>query len=93
MATYAIGDDVVLKATFKDRLGVLTNPTTVACRVADPLGSLTTVAANEISTGVYEGVFAPTVHGQHWYRFEGAGVIRTASEAIFLVAAQQVPAS
>jgi hypothetical protein len=87
---YDIGDDVVLRATFKDLDGVLTSPFAVACRVMDPAGTVTTVTASEASAGVWEATFAPTVHGGHWYRFEGTGTVRAAGEQAFIVSAQRV---
>lgn len=88
--TYNIGDDVVLRAVFKDLAGVETSPTVVVCRVTDHDDVVTTVTASETSAGNYEATFAPTKAGTHWYRFEGSGTIRTAGEASFLVATRRV---
>jgi hypothetical protein len=90
VATYDIGDDVLLQATFEGLDGTPTSPDAVTCGVKSPDGAITAVGLSEVSTGVFEGTYAPVMHGQHWYRFEGTGVIRAAAEGMFNVRTQYV---
>ena len=68
VATYDIGDDVVLRATFKDVDGVLTSPTSVVCRVLDPAGTVTTVAASEASSGLRLRLRSLCRLNEWWFR-------------------------
>jgi hypothetical protein len=85
-----IGDVVILQATFTDREGALADPTTVTCKVLDSANAETTVSPSQISTGLYEAEFSPTLSGTHWFRFAGTGAVVAAGEYHFVVARQRV---
>jgi hypothetical protein len=89
--TYDIGDEIVLQGTFEDLTGDVEDPTSVACRVKSPDGTITTLSASKVSTGVYTASFGPSIEGVHWYRFEGTGAVTAAGERSFIVRIQQVP--
>jgi len=70
--------------------GVLTDPTTVACKVEKPDGTITayTLALGQVvkvSTGVYTYTITTDADG-HWrYRFEATGPGEGAGEGVFFV--------
>lgn len=91
--TFDIGDELYLQGTFTNAGGTLGNPGSVVARVIDPRGTVTPLAPVEISTGVWQGTFAPEVWGEHWFRFEGTGAITAAAEERFQIRRQRVPDS
>ncbi len=88
---YDVGDSLELRADFKNRAGVATNPTAVTLKVRKPDGTTVVVANANVGTGAYEGTYDPTVAGEYVYRFEGTGAVKAAGENTFKVRDQQVP--
>lgn len=87
-----VGDQIILRATFRNRAGDLESPIQVNAWVKEPDGTAADIVNMvEKSVGVWEGVFTVVVAGEHWWRVEGSGTITTASEKRFEVATQHVP--
>jgi hypothetical protein len=89
VASFDIGDDVVLTAVFTVA-GTNTDPTAATCTVIDPAGTETAVVLTRQSTGVYTGTFSPVVDGDHWYRTVGTGTAKAAAESVFHVRKRRV---
>lgn len=90
MNTYDIGDDVRLSVAFRVS-NVLTDPTTVICKVKDPNNIVTTytygVGSDIVhsSTGNYYVDHPVTIRGTHFVRWEGTGTANGAEESTFFV--------
>lgn len=84
---YDIGDLVEVSAAFADVDGAATDPTSVVCKVCDPLGVITTLSASHDSTGAYsaEVDLTDAYPGEWTYRFAGTGVCQAAEEKSFYV--------
>lgn len=88
MNYYKLGQKVRLIVNFKVN-GVLTDPTTVTCKIMDPSKNVTTyiygtdAALVKDSTGIYH-VDVVTDEKKQWnYRFEGTGVCTAVEESAF----------
>jgi hypothetical protein len=82
---FEVGDVVRLRV-FVTVDGVGTDPTAPLCKVRDPDGNLTSVAAvADGTTGHWRSDFTTTKHGVHKYRFEGGGAGAGAGEDSFYV--------
>jgi hypothetical protein len=88
MNYYKLGQKVRLIVNFKVN-GVLTDPTTVTCKIMDPSKNVTTyvygadAALVKDSIGVYH-VDVITDEKKQWnYRFEGTGVCTAVEESAF----------
>ncbi len=79
-----LGDVVTLTGEFRVA-GALTDPTTVACEVRAPDGTVTRPAATKRGVGVYDAAFTPTQPGVHSYRFVGTGAASGAGQSFFRV--------
>jgi hypothetical protein len=94
-----IGDDVVLHAEFRTKVGgvdTLTDPAGNTCtfKVNNPNGLETTISGGSVtrvSVGVYEATFTPAVEGEHWYSAVGTGAAKGVGESYFTVAKRRVP--
>ena len=87
-----IGDQAILQAIFKDREGVLTDPTTVAFYVMKPGDAAGTVVSGaKVSDGIWEALYTITASGLHWWRVEGTGAVTAAEERSFEVSDRRVP--
>jgi len=78
---YVEGTETQLSATFTVG-GILTDPTTVTCKVKDPTGNITTYT-NQIShpsTGTYSINIFLNISGTWYYRWEGTGAATVAAE-------------
>jgi len=75
-----INDEVLVRATFRNRAGDLDDPTTVKCGVLEPDDVTTPILLTPVSTGIYEGTYIFTKYGEHWFRVEGTGAVTTAEE-------------
>jgi len=64
-----VGDVEFLSATFRDREGVLFDPTTVTFKVKKPDGTVETLSSlTNSSTGVYTKNYTPLTVGRYeWY--------------------------
>jgi hypothetical protein len=87
---YDIGDRPVLIATFRDEDDVLTTMTTIAFKIINPAGTVTTEAigdATEVSTGVYEWQIPSAFNtaGRWVLRAAGTSPIETAAELVVRV--------
>lgn len=81
---YAVGTEVVLEATFRDDVGDLADPTTVTCRVINPLGVEADVTpVTNPSIGVYRAVQLADEGGIWRFRFKGVGAVVIADEDRF----------
>ena len=91
MAAYDKGDKVRFTAVFKNIAEELTDPTTVTVKIKDPSGNSSTyVYGTDLevvkdSTGTYHIDMDIDETGIWHYRWEGAGVIKTAEESSFTV--------
>jgi hypothetical protein len=82
---YYPGDAITLQATFTNLSGVNADPTTVALKVEDPGGVVTTYTYADLdiakaATGVFQYVLSVTLEGRYWYRWVGTGSVQAASE-------------
>lgn len=91
MANWDIGDSLTLTVSFTNASSVLTSPTTVVLTVKAPNGTTTTPVVTNDSTGVYHATYAPTMDGNHWYRWDGTGALTVAEEGGFYVRPRKVP--
>lgn len=83
------GQLVRVSASFK--VGVtLTNPTTVAVTLKDPVGVLTTPAATNDGTGLYHVDVTPATVGRYVVRFVGTGACVAAEEIEFNASSEVV---
>jgi len=87
--SYDIGDVIVLTLTFKVS-GVLTDPDAATAYVEEPNGTVTTIPAARVTTGVWEASFTPVQAGEHWWRGQGTGAAQAAGEDYFTVREQRV---
>lgn len=88
--TYDKGDRPRCQAEFK-LSNVLTDPTTVTFKYKKPDGTIVTlvygtdVSLVKASTGIYYVDVDIDASGQWFYRFEGTGTVKAASESKFTV--------
>lgn len=68
---YELGDKPTIRAEFRDKNGLLANPTTVVVTVRKPDGSTAVVANANASTGIFE--FEPTIDQEGPWRWEARG--------------------
>jgi hypothetical protein len=87
-----VGDNEILQATFRNRMGVLTDPDIVTGDILVP-GDATPNPLNFVkkSTGVWEASYLITVEGEHWWRVEATGAVTAAEEHSFIVNKRMVP--
>ena len=90
MNTYEIGDMVTVKATFRDRNRVLTDPTIVTLRIRTPAGTTLTYVYPNIpvvkdSVGVYHADVDTSLFssGLWVYNWSGTGNAQAADEKQF----------
>ena len=90
VSSYDVGSLIVVSAAFTVN-GVATDPTTVTCKVADPLGVVTQPTVVKDSVGNYHAnVDTTNGHSGLWsYRFTGVGACQAVEENQFYV---EVPA-
>jgi hypothetical protein len=79
-ATVDIGDRKYLQSTFKDVDGVLTDPTTVVCRILPPDGTETSGTPVTASTGIWRTPITFDDDGFWQIRIEGTGDVVAAAE-------------
>jgi hypothetical protein len=82
--TYYPGDAVTLQATFTSIAGTNADPTTVALKVEDPGGTITTYTYADLditktAAGVFQYVLSLTLAGRYWYRWAGTGSVQAVS--------------
>ena len=82
--TYDIGDLVRVSAVFTNAAGSASD-TTVALKLMKPDGTTSTPTPTHDSTGNYHYDVSVDQAGKWYYRYEGTGVVQTASEGSFLV--------
>jgi hypothetical protein len=87
---YDVGDQVVLRGDFKNRVGDPANPTAVTIRVRKPDGDVDVVGNANVGTGAFEGAYDPPSPGEYVYRIAGTGAVKAAGENTFKVRDQQV---
>lgn len=96
--SYDIGDGIVLEADFSQE-GEAVPPTSVTCVVRAPRSDPATVATTHVGTVTlddgttaerYKADFIPDTHGDHYYRFEGDGIVQAAGEQRFYVKPSKV---
>lgn len=73
MNTYDYGDDVQLEATITDPAGTPTNPSTIACKVKAPDGTISTPTVSSGGTGIRLATITLNQEGEWSYRFEATG--------------------
>lgn len=76
MKQYEIGTSPRLLVEFTDEDGDAYDPTTIALKVKEPDGTVTTKAIGDLSNpevGTWYYVFAITQEGLHAFRFTGRG--------------------
>lgn len=88
--TYDLNDCVKFSVTFTDSAGTATDPTTVTLKLQDPNGVDTTYTyalaqVAKSGTGAYYKTMTITTAGEWYYRWEGAGAIVAAAEAMIYV--------
>jgi len=86
---YLIGKTITLSVSFYNKLGVLTNPTTITLKIRLPGGTvttLTTASLTNVSAGIYTYDYKITQSGLHYYRFDGDGTVDTVEDGMFNVA-------
>lgn len=87
---YDIGDEVRCSVTFTDQDGNDADPGTVEFKYQQPDGTETTYTYGtdpevvKSSTGNYHVDVSVTAAGYWYYRWEGTGVVQSASEAWFV---------
>ena len=88
MNYYKLGQKVRCKTAFKVD-SVLTDPTTVTCKVKNPSGTITTyvygtdAALVKDSTGMYHVDVVANQKAQWNFRFEGTGTCTAVEESAF----------
>jgi hypothetical protein len=93
-ASYDVGDESKLTATFKNIDSVLTAPTTITLKVKPPSGATATylMGASSMlnpSVGVYTYALPLTMSGVWFYRWIGTGTVTAAGEGWLRVNASQ----
>jgi hypothetical protein len=81
---YDVGQSVLMSATVRDPAGALADAT-VACKVKDPEGIVTTPAVAHGTTGLYSSVVVGNKEGTWHFRFEATGAVTASKEDIFVV--------
>lgn len=88
--TYDIGDRPRCRAEFKLN-NILADPTSIIFKYKNPNGTVTILtygvdsALVRESTGIYYVDIDVDLSGQWFYRFEGSGTVKAASESKFTV--------
>lgn len=86
---YDLGDTVRVSAVITDATGATTDPTTIACKVKNPAGNVSTPTVTKDSVGNYHADVAigtaAAGEGEWFYRFEATGTIAGAAEGKFKV--------
>lgn len=87
---YYKGEDVRVRAVFRDEAGTLTDPSTITLQVKDPGGTTDsyTYAGGTITreaTGIYYKVIDVDDDGVWYYRFSSTGTPKAAREKSFTV--------
>lgn len=85
MNIYFTGTEVELDCTFKDKLGVLIDPSTVTGEIELPDETILTPTVTRISQGLYKMIYTTVQKGSHFYRFAATGSAIIAAEAEFFV--------
>lgn len=90
MSVYDKGDLVRLKATFRDSVGALADPTTIIITIIQPDGveQVRTYANNAVkkeSLGVFYFDYVCLSRGQVSYRWEGDGVVTAGAIGSFFI--------
>lgn len=91
--TYDIGDAIVLRAMFSDPItSAPVDPMTVTLTVVAPSGTRTVTSMTVVSagTGDFRALFEPAEPGQHLYRVESTGSVKSAAESSFNVRVRRV---
>jgi hypothetical protein len=86
--TYDIGDQTILRGTFTNSDGEVTDPTTVQVLVRTPAGTETTYDGDDItrdSEGIYSFEYQMTERGTYHYRWIGSGALVCAGEGYLKV--------
>ena len=87
-----VGDQVVLRATIKNRAGVLADPTSATGRVVHvESGSTQDLVYSQSGTGVWEASWTPNKDGDHFFSCDAAGAIVKSGEKSVRVAKRRVP--
>lgn len=81
---YDVGDKIRLSVTFTSG-STPTDPTTVAVKIKEPDGTITSATPTKDDAGDYHYDWSIVQSGRHWYRFEGTGAVVAAAEADFMV--------
>lgn len=88
---FEVGEEIILKVLFRNRLNVPADPVVVIGAVKTPTGDVVDVDfVNTGTVGEWESTFTPTISGKHWWRVEGVGTVDTAQERAFRVKAEKV---
>jgi uncharacterized phiE125 gp8 family phage protein len=82
---YDIGDVVPLSVQVRDSNGALANATTVVCTVTLPDGTTATPDVTNVSTGVYDAPYTPTMLGRYLHLWASTGTNKAALPEAFLV--------
>lgn len=84
---YDIGDLVEVSAAFANVAGAATDPTSVVCKVCDPLGVVTTLSASHDGIGAFsaEVDLTDATPGKWFYQFAGIGACQAAGVNTFYV--------
>jgi hypothetical protein len=85
------GDLVRLTRTFTNIAGVAADPSSVAVRVQDPNGTVTTPVVTNDAVGSYYADVTPDVSGRWDYRWATTGDPQTNEEGYFIVRRRRVP--
>lgn len=87
MNNYMVGQLIRLTGVFKNASNVAADPDTVACKVRNPAGTITSHSPTKSSTGnyYYDLTIPADGEGEWRYRFEGTGAITAADEDAFFV--------
>ena len=85
--TYDIGGLVEVSAAFADVAGDATDPTSVVCKVCDPLGVITTLSTSHDGVGNFSATVDLTdaYPGEWAYQFVGTGDCQAAGVQKFFV--------
>jgi len=90
---YWIGESVTLTATFTNEEGGLADPSVVTLKIKTPDGQIASVSPTRKSLGLFSYVYslAGAKPGQYVYRFQGTGLVQTATEETFAVIESAFP--
>lgn len=86
-----VGSQIVLQAQFRNRAGVLADPTSVTCWVKKKSATTgASVTITRITTGIWEALYTIVEPGEHVWRVEATGAITVSEEKAFEVAERRV---